>query len=157
MTRMSVNGREVVVDRAPLAPLVEVLRDDLGLKGTKLGCGEGRCGACTVLLDGRAVVSCLFPVGLADGADVRTVEGLADPETGELNAAQRAMLECGGVQCGLCTPGMVVSLTALLAANPAPSEREVQTALAGNVCRCTGYRKILEAARAAASSAGQSG
>jgi carbon-monoxide dehydrogenase small subunit len=139
-----VNGESTVVEVDGMRPLVQVLREDLGLTGTKTGCFEGRCGACTVIVDGRSVVSCLLPVALVDGCEVRTVEGLAAPD-GSLNALQEAMLDAGGVQCGISTPGVLMTLTALLEANPEPTEAEVRTALAGNVCRCTGYQKIVDA------------
>ena len=146
--RLSVNGATHAVDAPPLTPLVHVLRDELGLHGTKIGCFEGRCGACTVLLDGRPVVACLTPVAHADGAEIVTVEGLAAPD-GTLSALQDAMLEAGGVQCGACTPGVLMVLTAFLRDNPTPDDESVRTALAGNICRCTGYHGIVEAALAA--------
>ena len=139
-----VNGERVAVEAHGLRPLATVLREDLGLTGTKVGCFEGRCGACTVIVDGRSVVSCLYPAALADGADIRTVEGLAAPD-GALNPLQEAILESGGVQCGMSTPGVLMTLTALLEANPSPTEQEIREALAGNVCRCTGYQKIVDA------------
>jgi carbon-monoxide dehydrogenase small subunit len=138
------NGEPVGVEADGLRPLVRVLREDLGMPGTKTGCFEGRCGACTVIVDGRSVVSCLFPLALAAGTSVRTVEGLAAPD-GTLNPLQEAILDHGGVQCGISTPGVLMSLTALLERNPAPTEAEVRAALAGNVCRCTGYQKIVDA------------
>jgi aerobic-type carbon monoxide dehydrogenase small subunit (CoxS/CutS family) len=141
---LQVNGRREIVDGDGLRPLSRVLRDDLGLPGTKVGCGEGRCGACTVIVDGRSVVSCLYPLALADGAEVRTVEGLAGTD-GALNPLQEAILDSGGVQCGLSTPGVLMSLTALLEHTPRPSEAEIRHALAGNICRCTGYQKIVDA------------
>jgi carbon-monoxide dehydrogenase small subunit len=140
----TVNGEAVSVDCDGLRPLVQVLRGDLGLTGTKTGCYEGRCGSCTVIVDGRSVVSCLYPLALADGADVRTVEGLAG-EDGMLNPLQEAILDAGGVQCGISTPGVLMTLTALLEHNPRPTEAEVRAALAGNICRCTGYQKIVDA------------
>lgn len=142
--RLTVNGATLEVDAPALRPLASVLRDQ-GLTGTKVGCHEGRCGSCTVLVDGSSVVSCLYPVALADAATVDTVEGLA-PRDGALHPVQRAILEAGGVQCGICTPGMLMTLSSLLAAVPAPTESEVHEALAGNLCRCTGYRKIVDAA-----------
>jgi carbon-monoxide dehydrogenase small subunit len=141
---LRVNGEAVEVDADGLRPLVRVLREDLGLTGTKVGCYEGRCGACTVIVDDRTVVSCLYPVALADGSDVRTVEGLAAAD-GTLSALQDAVLDAGGVQCGISTPGVLMTLTALLERNPRPSEAEIREALAGNVCRCTGYQKIIDA------------
>src|SRR5581483_6989973 len=142
---MLVNGLAYGVDDPPFAPLASVLRDGLGLTGTKVGCG-----ACTVLVDGLAVVSCLYPAGLAARREITTVEGLADGEAS--SPLQDALLEAGGVQCGACTPGVLMTLTALLAETVRPTEREVREALAGNVCRCTGYAKIVEAALAAAGS-----
>lgn len=144
--RLTVNGATLEVEAPALRPLATVLRDQ-GLTGTKVCCFEGRCGSCTVLVDGSAVVSCLYPVGLADAATVETVEGLALRD-GPLHPVQRAMLEAGGVQCGICTPGMLMSLSSLLAAVAAPTESDVHEALAGNVCRCTGYRGIVDAALA---------
>ncbi len=145
---LTVNGIHHALELPGFTPLVLVLRDDLGLTGTKIGCFEGRCGACAVLVDGRPVASCLLPLVLADGAEIRTVEGLAGPD-GSLSPIQAAMLEEGGVQCGACTPGILVSLTALLEEKPSPAEADVRAALAGNICRCTGYRKIVDAALAA--------
>jgi aerobic-type carbon monoxide dehydrogenase small subunit (CoxS/CutS family) len=148
----SVNGESVAVDADGLRPLARALREDLGLTGTKVGCYEGRCGACTVIVDGRTVVSCLYPLALAEGADVRTVEGLAG-EDGALSRLQEAILDAGGVQCGISTPGVLMTLTALLEENPRPSEPEVRAALSGNVCRCTGYQKIVDAVLALQESA----
>jgi carbon-monoxide dehydrogenase small subunit len=141
---LTVNGRLYEVDVPPFYPLAVVLREALGLIGTKVGCFEGRCGACMVMVDGRTVVSCIYPVGLAEGTNVRTVEGLAG-ENGSLSPLQEALLEAGGVQCGICTPGILMTLTGLLETNPAPSEGEIRDALAGNICRCTGYHKIVQA------------
>ena len=130
--------------------LLDVLREDLGLSGTKEGCGEGECGACTVLVDGSPVNSCLVAAGQCEGTKIVTVEGLA--RGGRLSALQRAFVEMGGAQCGICTPGMLLSAHALLAAarGRVPDEEEVREALAGNLCRCTGYQKIVDAVRAAA-------
>jgi carbon-monoxide dehydrogenase small subunit len=148
--RFVVNGTEVDVEAPPLSPLAHILRDGLGLTGTKIGCTEGRCGACTVLLDGRPAVSCLMPAAHAQGREVTTVEGLAGPG-GELTPLQEAMLDTGGAQCGACTPGILLTLTSFLSEHPAPMESEVREALAGHLCRCTGYRANVDAALALAS------
>jgi aerobic-type carbon monoxide dehydrogenase small subunit (CoxS/CutS family) len=145
----SVNGRIAEVSAPATTPLLEVLRESLSLRGAKPGCGEGRCGACTVLVDGEPIVSCLYPVALADGRAVRTVEGLAPPD-GPIAPLQDALLEYAGVQCGACTPGILMSLTALFDRDPAPDEEQIRQALAGNICRCTGYRTIIDAALAVA-------
>ena len=137
---LRVNGKKRKVDVPPMKRLLDVLREDLALTGTKEGCGEGECGACTVLIDGVPVNSCLVPVCQADGARVTTVEGLA--ENGHLSRLQKAFLECGGAQCGACTPGMLVAASVL----PKRASRdEIAVALAGNLCRCTGYVKIFDA------------
>jgi carbon-monoxide dehydrogenase small subunit len=140
---MTLNGEEVTVEVKPSTLLVEVLRDQLELTGTKVACGEGECGACTVLLDGQPVNSCLVPALKAQGREVLTVEGLAP--LGELHPLQKAFVEHGAVQCGYCTPGMLMSAKALLDHNPNPTEDEVRLAISGNLCRCTGYAKIVEA------------
>ncbi|HEX9637469.1 MAG TPA: (2Fe-2S)-binding protein [Acidobacteriota bacterium] len=147
-TSFRVNGRAVRVRTPPMKRLLDVLRCDLGLTGTKEGCGEGECGACTVLIDGAAVCSCLVPVCQVEGARVQTVEGLAGKRT--LSPLAQAFVESGGAQCGICTPGFVVAAHALLQSLPAgriPSDLQVRTALAGNLCRCTGYQKIVDAVR----------
>ncbi|HEV8238975.1 MAG TPA: (2Fe-2S)-binding protein [Thermoanaerobaculia bacterium] len=144
----TLNGRAVEPRVHPMARLLDVLREDLGLTGTKEGCGEGECGACSVLLDGELVNSCLVPVAQIAGAEVTTIEGLA--RDAELHPVQRAFVEHGGAQCGICTPGMVMAAVALLARQPQPSEEEIRTGLAGNLCRCTGYMKIFDAVAAAA-------
>ena len=130
--------------------LLDVLREDLGLTGTKEGCGEGECGACTVLLDGEAVVSCLVPVCQVDGPDVRTVEGLAGAGERPLGDLQQAFLVTGGAQCGICTPGMLMAAEAFLACGAEPTDGAIREAIAGNLCRCTGYTKIIDAIRLAA-------
>jgi carbon-monoxide dehydrogenase small subunit len=150
--RMKLNGEQVTVQVKPSATLVEVLRDQLELTGTKVACGEGECGACTVLLDGQSVNSCLLPALKAQGREVLTVEGLAPP--GELHPLQKAFVEHGAVQCGYCTPGMLMSATALLDRNPNPTEEEIRLAISGNLCRCTGYAKIVEAIKAVGSDNG---
>jgi len=144
---MTLNGEEVTVQVKPSALLVEVLRDQLELTGTKVACGEGECGSCTVLLDGKPVNSCLVPALKAQGREVLTVEGLAP--LGELHPLQKAFVEHGAVQCGYCTPGMLMSAKALLDRNPHPTEEEIRVAISGNLCRCTGYAKIVEAILAA--------
>jgi carbon-monoxide dehydrogenase small subunit len=148
--RFTVNGKARRVRVPPLKRLLDVLREDCGLTGTKEGCGEGECGACTVLLDGRSVNSCLVPAVQADGARILTVEGLA--HGARLSALQELMVARGGTQCGICTPGILVQAHELLtrARGRVPSEAEVREALAGNLCRCTGYQKIVDAVRAAA-------
>ena len=145
--RFTVNGRPIEVTAHPLARLLDVLRDDLGLTGTKEGCGEGECGACAVLLDGELVNSCLVPALHADGARLTTIEGVAGAE--RLHPVQQAFLDSGGAQCGICTPGMVLAAVALLARHPQPSEEQIREGLAGNLCRCTGYTRIFAAVVAA--------
>jgi aerobic-type carbon monoxide dehydrogenase small subunit (CoxS/CutS family) len=148
---LRLNGEEVSVLVRPDALLLDVLRDELGLMGTKEACGQGECGACTVLLDGEPVASCLVPALKAQGREVLTVEGLATG--GELHPLQKAFIEHGAVQCGYCTPGMLMSAKGLLGRNPHPTEEEIKEAISGNLCRCTGYVKIVEAIKAAASDA----
>ena len=143
-----VNGDQYEVAVEPRQTLLEVLRDSLGLTGTKRGCGTGDCGACTVLLDGLPVNSCLVLAVDAKGKDVLTIEGLADGN--KLHPIQEAFIEHGGLQCGYCTPGMILSAKALLDENPRPTDEEVKSAIAGNLCRCTGYVKIVESVLAAA-------
>lgn len=145
---LSVNGRSVVLDIAPHESLNHLLRERLGLTGTKRGCDTGGCGSCTVLLEGRAVYSCMTYAMQAAGKKVLTIEGLQD-EKG-LAPVQRAFVEEGGLQCGFCTPGFVMSAHALLLENPDPTDSQIRDALVGNICRCTGYVKILESVRAAA-------
>ncbi|HEY0874330.1 MAG TPA: (2Fe-2S)-binding protein [Vicinamibacterales bacterium] len=144
---VDVNGRRVRVEGHPMARLLDVLRTQLHLTGTKEGCGEGECGACSVLLDGRLVNSCLVPLAHAAGARVVTIEGLADGE--RLHAVQQAFIDHGGAQCGICTPGMVMAAADLLRRNPDPTREDIRTGLAGNLCRCTGYMRIFEAVVAA--------
>ena len=141
--RCNVNGEAVTLQAHPFARLLDVLREELRLTGTKEGCGEGECGACSVLVGGELVNSCLVPVAQAEGAEIVTVEGVADGE--RLHAVQRAMLECGGAQCGICTPGMVLAAVSLLQRTPQPTDADIREGLAGNLCRCTGYMKIFDA------------
>jgi aerobic-type carbon monoxide dehydrogenase small subunit (CoxS/CutS family) len=148
---LTVNGHCHSLAVAPQRTLLEVLRDDLGLTGTKLCCGEGECGACTVLLDNRAVVSCLLLAVEADGHSITTIEGLA--VSGQLDPLQQAFIDAGAIQCGFCTPGMIMAAKALLLCNPSPSRADVQEALAGNLCRCTGYARIIDAVLNAAAAA----
>ncbi len=144
---LNVNGTTYEVEAQPTARLLDVLRDQLGLTGTKEGCAEGECGACTVIVDGRAVNSCVMLAVQARGKEIFTVEGLA--QDGELDVLQQKFVEYGAVQCGFCTPGMLMSAKALLMGNPVPSEQDIRVALAGNLCRCTGYTAIVAAVKAA--------
>ncbi len=141
--RCTVNGQAASLSVYPMARLLDVLREELKLTGTKEGCGEGECGACSVMIDGELVNSCLVPAMQAEGADIRTIEGIASGE--QLHAVQEAFLACGGAQCGICTPGMVMAAVNLLARTPEPTEEDVRSGLSGNLCRCTGYMKIFQA------------
>jgi len=143
-----VNGTRHRVEAGPDTPLLSVLRDDLGLTGTKYGCGEGQCGACTVLLEGVAVKSCITRLSSAAGKHITTIEGLAS--AGGLHPVQQAFLRAGAMQCGFCTPGMIVAGAALLASKPDPSEQEIRQSLEGNLCRCGTYPRIVAAVRMAA-------
>ena len=138
----TVNGEKRTVHSYPLERLLDVLREQLHLTGTKEGCGEGECGACSIFLNGEIVNSCLVPVVQAEGATIKTIESVASDD--QLHAVQQAFVEFGGAQCGICTPGMVLAAVDLLERNPNPSEAEIRTGLAGNLCRCTGYMKIFE-------------
>jgi aerobic carbon-monoxide dehydrogenase small subunit len=144
------NGRVITLETYPMARLLDVLREQAGLTGTKEGCGEGECGACSVEIDGALVNCCLVPALQAEGTQIRTIEGVASED--RLHAVQQAFLTHGGAQCGICTPGMILAAVNLLGRNPNPSEADVREGLAGNLCRCTGYMKIfasvLEACRA---------
>lgn len=143
------NGSEVRVAVEGHQRLIDVLRGPLGQTGTKEGCGEGECGSCTVIIDGRAVNSCLYPALEAEGKTVTTIEGLQGTKN-ELSFIQKSFVEEGAIQCGFCTPGMIMSAKALLDSNPAPSDEEIRDALQGNLCRCTGYVQIIEAVKEAA-------
>ena len=138
----SVNGRQQSLSAYPMERLLDVLREQLQLTGTKEGCGEGECGACSVFINGEIVNSCLVPVAQVEGAEIKTIEGVAT--SSQLHVVQQAFIDCGGAQCGICTPGMVLAAVNLLERNPNPSEADIRAGLAGNLCRCTGYMKIFE-------------
>lgn len=141
--RCRVNGEEVELTGHPMMRLLDALRRELHLTGTKEGCGEGECGACSVMLDGRLVNSCLVPLAHADGASITTIEGIADGE--RLHRVQEAFIQCGAAQCGICTPGMVLAAVDLLRRVPRPTDGDIRAGLSGNLCRCTGYMRIFEA------------
>ncbi len=147
--RFTVNGAEVTARVADHQRLIDLIRDRLGLTGTKEGCGEGECGACTVLVDGQAFNACLFPALEIEGRALTTIEGLQGPDN-QLSDLQQAFVEHGAIQCGFCSPGMILAAKALLDSNPAPSEADIRRALTGNLCRCTGYAQIVEAVQAVA-------
>ena len=138
----TVNGEQRTVHAHPMSRLLDVLREQMHLTGTKEGCGEGECGACSVVVDGRIVNSCLVPIAQVAGSTIKTIEGVATGD--QLHAVQQAFIDCGGAQCGICTPGMVMAAVDLLERNPNPNEAEIRNGLAGNLCRCTGYMKIFE-------------
>jgi carbon-monoxide dehydrogenase small subunit len=142
IVEFTVNGEKREVEVFPMARLLDVLREELLLTGTKEGCGEGECGACTVIIDGQIVNSCLVPMAQVNAAQITTIEGVAG--AGDLHEVQQAFIEHGGAQCGICTPGMVLAAVDLLKRNPAPTENDIRNGLAGNLCRCTGYMKIFE-------------
>ena len=146
--QFNLNGSLVETEASADTSLLNVLRDNLGLTGTKEGCGVGECGACTIIMNGKTVNACLVLAAESDGAEITTIEGLADGE--KLDPVQEAFYEIGGLQCGFCTPGMILSTKALLAENPNPSDWEIRKGLEGNFCRCTGYTKIFESVREAA-------
>jgi carbon-monoxide dehydrogenase small subunit len=137
----TINGKKATLEAHPMARLLDVIREKAGLTGTKEGCGEGECGACSVEVDGKIVMSCLVPVAQAEGAVIKTIEGVADGE--KLHKVQQAFLSCGGAQCGICTPGMIMAAVKLLETHPKPTEAQIRAGLAGNLCRCTGYTKIF--------------
>ncbi|HUW77474.1 MAG TPA: (2Fe-2S)-binding protein [Candidatus Nanopelagicaceae bacterium] len=140
---LRVNSQDYAADVEPGTSLLDVLRDELHLTGTKEGCVEGECGACTVLVDGRPLDACLVAAHGLEGTEVTTIEGIGTADS--MSSLQKAMVEAGGVQCGFCTPGIVMTLTALIAESPNPTEHEIRVALAGNICRCTGYAQIVDA------------
>jgi carbon-monoxide dehydrogenase small subunit len=147
-----INGKAMSLEAHPMARLLDVLREQAGLTGTKEGCGEGECGACSIEMDGALVNSCLIPALQADGVKIRTIEGVAG--AAELSAVQQAFLTHGGAQCGICTPGMILATRNLFSRNAQPTEAEIREALAGNLCRCTGYTKIFESVLEACGSQG---
>ncbi|HEY9402317.1 MAG TPA: (2Fe-2S)-binding protein [Pyrinomonadaceae bacterium] len=149
----TVNGATQSLRVLPMARLLDVLREDLGLTGTKEGCGEGECGACSVLIDGELVNSCLVPVLQVEGASIKTIEGVSAGGAA-LHAVQQAFIECGGAQCGICTPGMILAAMSLLEQNAHPTDADIRHGLAGNLCRCTGYMKIFDAVVRACERAG---
>ncbi|HEY3134866.1 MAG TPA: (2Fe-2S)-binding protein [Blastocatellia bacterium] len=151
--RFLVNGIARDIDAPPMKRLLDVLREDLRLTGTKEGCGEGECGACSVIVDGEVINSCLVPVCQVNGSTILTVEGLA--RDGRLDPLQQAFLECGGAQCGICTPGMLIAARALLDEKHHPTRDEIKEAIAGNLCRCTGYVKIIDAIEQASKTIGR--
>jgi aerobic-type carbon monoxide dehydrogenase small subunit (CoxS/CutS family) len=153
--QLSVNGKARSVDTEPERSLLEVLREDLGLTGTKYGCGEGQCGSCTVLLDGKPAFSCVTTVRAAEGRQIVTIEGLA--RGGRLHPVQQAFLDEGAVQCGYCTPGMVLQTVALLENHPKPTDAQIVDGLNGHLCRCSDYQRIMAAVRRAAAGAGKKG
>jgi len=146
--KFRLNGRSYVLDVKPSKTLLEMIREDLKLTGTKEGCGEGECGACTVIMDGKTVNSCIVLAVEADNKEITTIEGIAD--NGKLHPIQEAFISQGGMQCGFCTPGMIMSAKTLLENNPRPNEQEIREGIAGNFCRCTGYAKIIESISMAA-------
>ena len=148
--RLTVNGEPTALEVPGMRRLLDALREDLGLTGTKEGCGEGECGACSVIVDGKVVDACLVPVCQVEGSDVRTVEGLGAGVAGQLSALQQAFLEAGGAQCGICTPGMLMAAQAYLDEGGGSDEEDIREAIAGNLCRCTGYTKIIAAIALAA-------
>ena len=145
---ITVDGKLETIRVPAMKRLLDVLREDMHLTGTKEGCGEGECGSCSVRMNGELVNSCLVPVLQAEGAEIQTVEGLA--ASGALHPLQQAFLECGGAQCGICTPGMLMAATQLLTINPHPNMAEIREGLAGNLCRCTGFKRIFDSVIAAA-------
>lgn len=153
LIKFKVNGKSYNIDVCPSIRLIDLLRDELELTGTKEGCGEGECGSCTVIMDGKAVNSCLVLAPQVDGKEIITVEGLAEDE--QLDLLQQKFLEHSAVECGFCTPGMLMSAKALLMRNPHPTDEEIRTAIAGNLCRCAGYSKVVAAIKAAADSTDQ--
>jgi len=150
MISFVLNGKEMQIDTPPGRRVVDLLREDLGLTGTKEGCGAGECGACTILVDGESRLSCLMLAAQLEGRQVTTIEGLGQEAEAKLHPVQETLVECGGVQCGFCSPGMALAAVHLLEKNPDPTRAEIRQGLSGNLCRCTGYVKIVDAVAAAA-------
>ena len=150
MVRFVLNGKEVKIDTPPDRRVVDLLREDLGLTGTKEGCGAGECGACTILVDGESRLSCLMLAAQLEGRSLTSIEGLSQGTEAGLHPLQEAFVECGAVQCGFCSPGMVLAAVPLLEKNPDPTRLEIRKGISGNLCRCTGYVKIVDAVAAAA-------
>ena len=148
LIELTINGKKRKVETTPSTRLLDLIRDDLHLTGTKEGCGKGECGACTVIMNGELVTSCLILAPQADGAVITTIEGVGDGEN--LDPVQEAFIETGAVQCGFCTPGMILAAKKLLEENPHPTEEEIKRGISGNLCRCTGYQKIFDAIKLAA-------
>jgi carbon-monoxide dehydrogenase small subunit len=151
--RFTVNNKPYEISVQPSQTLLNVIREDLGLTGTKEGCGLGECGACTVIMNGKTVNSCLVLAVEADGKEITTIEGLADGD--KLHPVQQAFVDEGGLQCGFCTPGMIMSAKALLDENPSPTDNEIKRGIAGNLCRCTGYTKIIQSVKTASKMIGE--
>ena len=145
--KLNINGKEQQLTVAPMTRLLDVIREDLLLTGSKEGCGEGECGACSVLIDGRVVNSCLVPVAAVVGSSITTIEGMTDRTA---MVVKKSFADCNGAQCGICTPGMIISAACLLTKNPTPTTNEITEELSGNLCRCTGYTRIIEAVHLAA-------
>jgi aerobic carbon-monoxide dehydrogenase small subunit len=143
--KLTVNGKEREIETTPGTRLLDLLRDELNLTGTKEGCGRGECGACSVIMDGKLVPSCLVLAPQADGTEITTIEGIGDSK--KLDPVQEAFIEAGAVQCGFCTPGMIMATKSLLSENPDPTDEEIKIGLSGNICRCTGYVKIFDAVK----------
>ncbi len=150
LINFNLNGKDVTVETRPDRRVVDLLREDLNLTGTKEGCGSGECGACTIIINGTTRLSCLMLAAQLEGVQVTTIEGLSGEDKTQLHPLQEAFIEGGAIQCGFCTPGMVLTAHELLQKNPQPSKYEIKTALSGNLCRCTGYQKIIESIKLAA-------
>ena len=151
LINFNLNDKDVTIEAPPDRRVIDLLREDLNLTGTKEGCGSGECGACTIIVNGTTRLSCLMLAAQLEGVQVTTIEGLSGEDKTRLHPLQEAFIEGGGIQCGFCTPGMVLTAHELLQKNPQPSDSEIKTAISGNLCRCTGYQKIIESIKLAAS------